>query len=247
MIALETLEKAPVLPKPLGLTIGSFDGVHRGHQEILHRVRKLVGPMGTLGVLTFSNHPSDILPHRPLAKKIFSKSLKLKCLEKTQVTVVYNLEFTLELAGLPYDVFLKKVRDAYPFDFLVLGEGATLGKKREGTPEKIQELGREIGFSVEYLPKLTLGREVVSSGKIREYIEKGNLKKASQFLGHPYILEGERKRDSIMVDPNLCLPPNGAYSVEIDEMKSIARMEGNNIFLETALPSTAEKISIVFQ
>lgn len=185
MEILQTLTPPRSFCPPCGLTIGSFDGVHLGHQQLLRYVRKKVGPQGSLCVLTFSNHPSHILPNREPLSLISSPEDKLHYLQSYGVDIVYLLPFTLELAQLSYEQFLHLVKDSYPFELLVLGEGATLGKKREGTSETIAALGKKLQFSVEYLPKYTVDGEIVSSGKIRECLQKGDLAKAKRLLGHP--------------------------------------------------------------
>jgi len=172
------------LPHPLTLTIGNFDGVHLGHQKILAKLREQAGEKGCVSVITFPNHPSHVLPKSPPVPLILNPAKKLALLEKYGVDLVYLLEFTLDLAQLPYDEFIKKVRAVYPFDLLILGKGATLGKKREGTPEKLTALSEKLGFRLEYLTKAEIDGETISSGKIRAYLEEGNLTKAHTFLGH---------------------------------------------------------------
>lgn len=186
MEILQELKPPHSFHPPCGLTIGSFDGVHLGHQQLLRHLRQAVGQKGSICVITFSNHPSHILPHREPTPLIYSSERKLHYLQKYGVDIVYLLPFTLELAQLSYDQFLHLVHQCYPFELLVLGEGATVGKKREGTPENITALGKKLPFTVEYLPKYRIEGEIVSSGKIREYLQKGDLKKAETLLGHPF-------------------------------------------------------------
>ena len=220
-----------------GLTIGNFDGMHLGHQKIIKRVRELVGPTGIVGVLTFSNHTSTVLSGTVLsnaalsstissekkpAKKILSDALKLHHLKTLGVDVVYFLEFTSEFAALSYDVFIRKVQISFPFSFLVLGDGATFGKGKEGTPQKTERLGQELDFSMEYLSKVRIKEEEISSEKIRKAILEGDLKKVTKLLGHPYALEGIleptssqnlNQKISLSAADDLCLPPNEEYLV----------------------------------
>ncbi len=246
MQVFEDLTPTPSSTPPRLLTVGSFDGVHRGHQTIVRHMRKIAGPDGTVCILTFSNHPSHILPNRPPAPLICSKKLKLQYLKELNVDIVYCIPFTLELAGLTYQAFLKKVQQAYPFDTLILGEGASLGRKREGTPEKMQSLAKEQNFSVQYLPKLTTQDKDISSGSIRRYIQEGNLKKANELLGHPFTLEGNLDSGKLQLPTHTCLPPDGDYSVTTDASHSLkAHIEQRQIFLD--LPPSIKKIQISFE
>ena len=215
MIILEGLKTTHCISKPCALTIGNFDGVHLGHQALIKRIREITGPDGTVCVLTFSNHPSYTLPGSTPVPLISSKSLKLKYLEENGVDIVYCLEFTRELAQKEYDLFLNEVKAVCPFEVLVLGEGATLGRKKGGTPEKIKELGEKLGFSVEYLPKMKFGAKIISSGVIRKCILTGHLKKAAELLGHPLKLEAYFENNTLHFSKQSCIPPDGSYPILI--------------------------------
>lgn len=245
MIILDTIDLSHFSSKPCVLTIGNFDGVHLGHRRILDRMQALAGPKGTLCVVTFSNHPSSVLPGKSPTSLIQSNTLKLSYLEKYGVDVVYNLKFTPELSHIPYDAFLRSIKTQCPFDFLVLGAGDAFGYKREGTPDKVAALGNDMHFQVEYLPKLQNQSETVSSGRIRNCIQQGHLSKAVELLGHPYILEAI---DSKPVSPDLCLPPDGDYKVTVvsDSMQkqAVAYLKNKKITLDVPLEN--KKFSLIF-
>lgn len=185
LTTLSASPKAPLSP-PFTLTIGNFDGVHKGHQVILERLRAVAGKEGTVAVITFSNHPSHVLARQTPAALILTPARKLHHLRTFQVDLVYLLEFTPSLAQLSYDHFLAQVKEVYPFTFLAFGEGASFGKNREGNPENMHKLSEQLGFTLEYLPKVTEQGEVISSGKIRTYLEAGDFVKARALLGHPF-------------------------------------------------------------
>lgn len=198
---------------PVSLTIGSFDGVHLGHQAILKELQS----ESPVCVVTFSNHPSHVLPGKEETKLILSPNLKLEWLEHFGVDFVYLLEFTKEIAAMSYVEFLEAL---LPFERLVLGKGATLGRKREGTEERVTALGLEKGFSTHYLDKLENGLGPISSGRIRKEILQGHISCASELLGHPYQIEGEvLPTGEFRVDSRTCLPPDGTYSVEANHRK----------------------------
>lgn len=223
-----TLSPLPPLPKPLGLTIGSFDGLHLGHQALIKHLRKSITVQGTLAVLTFSNHPSQVLTHRPAAPLIVSLEHKLRLLEELGVDLVFLLEFTLELASQSYDQFLRNVHKVFPFSYLVLGSGAVLGKGQQGGAPQLKTLGMQQGFSVEYVDKLLEENEPISSRRIRQLIQMKDFKKATKLLGRPYGIYGKLEMDlthayqATMHLMDLCLPPEGTYRIKIQrESRSI--------------------------
>lgn len=179
MITVERLEDIPTFSSPIALTLGTFDGVHLGHQHLLSELKKRATPV----VLTFSNHPTEILRPKATPPLIDTPQQKLRHFEKSGVALTILLPFDSTLAALPYDTFLKQIRHHLPFSYLVLGEGSAFGQGREGHAANISRLSQELAFEPIYLPKFTIEGEVVSSKKIRELIEIGNFEHAFRLLG----------------------------------------------------------------
>lgn len=221
-----SLSEIPKLPAPLGLTIGTFDGVHLGHLALLVHLRKQVSPKGTLAVLTFSNHPASIL--RSPLPQITTLAHKMLLLEKAGVDLLILLPFTQEMAQTSFEEFLKNVREHYPFVFLVLGEGASFGKNREGDASKIQELGKKWGFQAEYLKKFEKEGLPISSGVIRREIEKGDLEKAAFLLGRPYSFYAPLQGNALSLE-DLCLLPEGNYRLSIVQAGKTSHATGKMI------------------
>lgn len=242
MIILDNLNAIPSISRPCVFAIGNFDGVHLGHQRLLSRMRAIAGPEGSVCILTFSNHPTFILPGKTPVKLITSKSLKLKYLSEFRADVVYCLEFTSEIAHVRYDAFIHLIRKSCPFDTLLFGEGDAFGYKREGTEEKMRPLADQWGFEVEYLPKVKSEEETISSKRIRNLIQSKELEHAANLLGHPFQIEVENG----LVAPDLCLPPDGDYSVSIDlSEKTTLHLENGKIRLDP--PGFGEKFFITFE
>src|SRR3990167_1227506 len=182
------IEKIPQLSTPIALTIGVFDGVHLGHQEIFKKLHRLAGKEGTSCVLTFENHPSHLLtPYSPIIPLI-SLDHKLELFKKYGIDVVIVLPFTKELSNESYDTFIKRVHSHLPFSTLILGEGATLGKNREGNDHTVPELGKSLGFTVDYITKEIYHKEPISSGRIRALVKEGDLKKTKKMLGRHHSI-----------------------------------------------------------
>ena len=183
MITLSSLKDLPKIKKPIALTIGIFDGVHRGHQHLLQELKK----RGTSVVLTFSTHPSEILqPHHP-CPMICTLAERLNLLEQYGTDLTLLLPFTSDLAKTPYDHFIKHLHETLPFDYLILGEKAVLGKNGEGDEMAIKNLAKKLNFEALYLPKFILEGEVVSSRKIRQLLENNHITQAARLLGRDLI------------------------------------------------------------
>jgi len=185
MIIIDDKSPLPFLPAPYCLTIGSFDGVHRGHMKLIERMRALA-PSGTIAVFTFRNHPTELFNPKATVPPIYPLSQKLQLLEKAGVDLVFLTDFTSSIANLSYQDFIKNLHERLPFSHLILGAGSAFGKGRLGTESKIMELAKTVGFQVEYMPKLSIDGKEVSSRQIRSFIQHGDLEKASLFLGRPY-------------------------------------------------------------
>src|SRR5689334_15380951 len=110
MITCYSLDHIPTLPSPISFTLGTFDTVHLGHQHLFKELKK----RGTAVVLTFSNHPSEILSKTPTTP-LLTLSQKLDLFERYGIDLTLVLPFTRELAALPYDTFIQQIRQKIPF------------------------------------------------------------------------------------------------------------------------------------
>jgi riboflavin kinase/FMN adenylyltransferase len=226
MKILESLKAFKNDHKPLILTIGNFDGVHRGHQWILQRCREVAGPDGEVVVITFSNHPSEVLRPDNTVPFLCTLEHKIRLIEAHQVNTLCVLRFTHTLAHQSSETFIEKVRSHIPFTHLVLGHDATLGRNRQGSPLVMQELAQRWDFSIEYRPEYRYHGQPVSSTLIRESLQKGNLSQVENLLGRPYsiystVIPGKGRGEQLgfptanMNVNNLCLPPLGVYAVTV--------------------------------
>jgi riboflavin kinase / FMN adenylyltransferase len=155
------------------LTIGYFDGVHLGHQHLLHRLRK--HPHAT--ILTFSNHPKSFLsPPAPVSLIPLEEKLELLRPFADQILL---LPFDHKMAHTSFEELLSQ----FDLSHLLLGFGAIFGKNRLGTPEAVAAYAKTQGFSVEYLPKISYNGEPISSSRIRKAMREGNEALVTQLLG----------------------------------------------------------------
>lgn len=172
---MKLLNQLPIVP--VALTIGMFDGVHLGHQEILKKLR-LTGQ--TTAVLTFDPHPLQILrPQTPPPRPITSFPQKVRLFEQFGIDLLITLSFTLELAKMPFDELLNSI----PLTHLILGEGSAFGKGRQGTEAAVRAWGEGKPIAIDYIPKLCLDGEKISSSRIRAALEQGDRAGAERLLG----------------------------------------------------------------
>lgn len=199
------------LTKPVVLTIGNFDGIHRGHQAVLSRVSSLAHEHGFLSaVVTFENHPTEVLKPENAVLRICSLPHKIRLLEKAGIDCVYLLRFTKELSQLSPNKFLHQLQDVIPFHYLILGDDARFGKDKEGSKEVIQTLALQMHFQIEYLGPLVFEGFPISSSRIRTLIQQGDFVQASVLLGRKYSIISsviKQELNQITLDhTGLCLP-----------------------------------------
>ncbi len=211
---------------PLVLTIGFFDGVHLGHQRIFSKVKELKGNSGLSFALTFKNHPQTLLkPFTPFPL-ISSLTHRVQLIKDQGVDTLILLDFDQELQHTSADDFLLNLHEHIPFDHLVLGPNATIGRKKEGDAKLIQLLSKKYSFDFHPQKFCVIDNQEVSSTLIREMITAGNLKEASRLLNRPYsivasVISGEQIGKvlgfpTLNLDvEDLILPPLGVYKVHL--------------------------------
>ncbi|MFQ5648482.1 MAG: bifunctional riboflavin kinase/FAD synthetase [bacterium] len=214
------------------LTVGSFDGVHLGHQYILKELRKQAEALGAASTLvTFSPHPKLVLnvsPNNEL-KILTTVEEKLEILQQLQIERAVIITFTQEFSHTPSDEFVRKVLfETIGFKRIIIGYDHTFGRHREGGLQTLKILARELHFDVEEFPELRTEDYVLNSTTIREFLREGDVKKAAKALGRNYRISGIVTRGSgrgqvleyptanILLDSKKKLVPgNGVYAVYV--------------------------------
>lgn len=216
--------------KPV-VTIGTFDGVHLGHREViaeLKRISLMTG--GESVVFTFLPHPRMVLhPTDDSLRLLSSMDEKIALLEGLGLEHLVIYPFTKDFAALSYSDFVKTILvSKMHLCKLVSGYDHRVGHDREGDYPALAQLGKIHGFEVEQLSPLKVEQVAVSSTKIRQALESGDMRKANYFLGYNYLLRGKvvegRKlgrtigfptANILPDDSHKLVPTNGVYAVEI--------------------------------
>jgi riboflavin kinase/FMN adenylyltransferase len=179
------------IEKPSIVTIGTFDGVHLGHQKILSRLQQLKQKHGLNAVvLTFEPHPRKVLfPNQADLKLLTLIDEKLDLLENygVDVAVVYPFDKTfsnIEAKEYIEEILLKNLKVKY----LVIGYDHHFGKDRGGNIKVLQQFEKEYGYEVEEIDALDIDHIAISSSKIRHALEEGKITLANNYLGHYFFL-----------------------------------------------------------
>ena len=223
------------------VTVGTFDGVHIGHQQIIGELNRLKEEKNLRSILiTFDPHPQIVLRNRSKDVKLLtSTEEKLELLKKFPLDTVYIINFSKEFAATPAENFFTDyIVNRIGLNDLVIGYDHMFGKNREGSIETVNALSNKFGFSVHKVPEFKIDDKNISSTEIRKLLEEGDVNTAKFFLGRFYEIEGtvvkgaKRGRElgyptaNLQIDDdNKQIPKNGIYAVEVLLDKNIFRGE----------------------
>ncbi|WP_035243796.1 bifunctional riboflavin kinase/FAD synthetase [Desulfonatronovibrio hydrogenovorans] len=174
------------------LTIGNFDGVHVGHQQLITKVKKKARLMDlTSMVITFDPHPLRVLVDTKTPPFITLTDQKLELIDQMGVDYTLCMTFTRELAGLePQEFVHKYLVDKLKVKELIIGYDYAFGKGRKGNFTLLKVLGEKYGFSVDQFPPVMVDGAIVSSTRIRDMVEDGRVWEVRPLLGRFYRVEG---------------------------------------------------------
>jgi len=211
------------------VTLGTFDGLHLGHQEIVGEViRKSREIDGRNFLLTFDPHPRKVIPGRNDVKLLSTLEEKISILEKLGLENLFVVNFTMEFSKQTPEEFVKKyLIDGIGLTEIVIGYDHHFGKGRDGNFELLKEIGEKNNFSVTLVPEYSVDEETISSTKIRNALLEGDVLKAGKMLGRNYSFKGKIVRGdgrgkklgfptaNISVnDEDKLIPAKGIYAAE---------------------------------
>ncbi len=212
-------------PEPHVVTIGNFDGVHRGHQYLLTTVHERAATRGLPSLaITFDPLPLEILAPERAPQRLSLTDQRLRLILACGIDRVLLVQFDRSFAALSPKEFVDLLVQSTHLTTIVVGEDFHFGRGRTGDPALLRELGRSHGFEVVVLPRLSELSETISSSRIRQLIAAGAVREAGTLLGRPYALTGTvvagKGRGSqlgfptanIAVADRLMLPGDGIYA-----------------------------------
>jgi riboflavin kinase/FMN adenylyltransferase len=230
MKVIDKLEKTrKKLPYPV-LTLGNFDGVHIGHQalfkKLISRARKM---NGTSVVYTFVPHPLRVIAPERAPRLLTTYKDKIALIEKSGIDVIICANFTEKFATITAESFVRDIlHNVIGVKEIIIGENYKFGKGRKGTPELLQEIGKELGFRVTILDEIQKNEVTISSSRVRSLVAKGKVDEASAMLGRLYsvegiVVEGANRGKRLLNTPtanlltaNELLPKDGVYAATVE-------------------------------
>ncbi len=209
---------------PALLTIGTFDGVHRGHRLLLEQARqRALEREIALVIVTFEPSPAVVLRPGLRRYQLSAADIKVKLLAKFDPACILLLPFTIALSRLSAGEFMEALETRLAVRELWLGEDFHFGRDREGDARMLAERGARSGFKLHVVERRADDPGGISSSRIRRALEDGNVELAMQLLGYPFSLElAEPRRSEVIdavgctvydVDDALAMPATGKYAV----------------------------------
>jgi riboflavin kinase / FMN adenylyltransferase len=211
---------------PVVLTIGSFDGVHRGHTALLDAAGAAARDVGAeTALLTFDPHPRCVLDPPRCPRSLTTLAEKRSLLAARSLDRMVVLAFNREVSGWGAEQFCDLLLEAFDIRALLVGHDFALGHKRQGDVAFLREYGRHHGFEVEQVGAVAVGEETVSSSLIRSLLGEGDVTSAAELLGRPYFMDATVEHGeevgrhlgfptaNLSIAADKCLPAPGVYAM----------------------------------
>ncbi len=211
------------------VTLGNFDGVHLGHQKIFEKVKGEASKIHGEGlVITFEPHPLKILAPKKFLPLLTPFRKKMMLIEKSGIETVLCIDFSLTFSEISPFEFIKNILiEIVNIKKVIIGYNYHFGKGQKGDAQTLRDAGKVLNFEVEVMEPLKIGQTIVSSSKIREIIQRGEVEEASKLLGRDYLIigkvvEGARRGKNLgFPTANLEIsdelyPKTGVYAVEVE-------------------------------
>ena len=220
---------SPSLEQGSVVTVGEYDGIHRGHRTVIAEMHRMAAERGcATAVVTFDRHPATVVRPDSAPLLLCDLETKLELLAETGVDYALVVEFTQEQSEVPAETFVRRILvDCLQAKVVVVGADFHFGKGRRGNVETLKSVGGELGYEVVGLPlvkHLTGAGEVISSTSIRSALGEGDVEKAHRLLGRPFeargiVTPGDRRGRTIgfptanvPTTPDLQVPSDGVYA-----------------------------------
>ena len=205
------------------VTIGVFDGLHRGHMQLIRTLIDVSLELQSV-IVTFSKHPLSVLDSSFAPKYLCSVEDRLSMLNKVGVDVVIPLDFDEEIAALEAEAFVQLLCKNLNLKNIVAGPGFALGHKRQGDIQILKQLGLKYGFAVTDVDPISEHSGLITSTCIRDALKNGFVQKAADLLGRNFMLKGKVVKGdgightlgfptaNILSEKNIIIPNDGIYA-----------------------------------
>ena len=213
---------------PLVIALGFFDGVHRGHAELINKAKQRADELNAKpAVLSFDVSPESVVTGKriPLIGSTETRTDTINRFFGINDVIIYH--FDSYIMAMPWKQFIDSLIEEFSAVHFVIGHDFSCGYKGEGTAERIMEYCDDIGIGCDIIPKITIDGITVSSTYIRKLIAESEIERANMFLGHPYTITGTVKEGyklgrrigtptiNLSVTSELLLPIKGVYATKV--------------------------------
>jgi len=223
------IDKQHSLNDPIAVALGTFDGIHIGHQMLLKQLMYIQNSLGCRSlVYTFLNNPIELLNPEKAPARIMTIPEKISKFNRFDIDFLVLNPFDRKLASMsPQDFIEYMLIKNYNIKYIVVGYDFRFGYLGSGDTKLLEKLSHKYGYEVVVIPPLSLGGEIISSTLIRTLIKEGNVEKASMYLGIPYSISGRivhgfgrgRKLGyptaNLEFDARKIIPKNGIYLTKV--------------------------------
>jgi riboflavin kinase/FMN adenylyltransferase len=212
------------------ITVGTFDGVHLGHQRVVEEIVGRARQADRRSILvTFEPHPLEVVNPQAAPKLLTLGQERREILAQSELDAVVFLQFTRELSQTSPEEFVRLLVDRFDLRELVIGYDHGFGKGRAGDARLLERLGARLGFDVDVVAEVDLDERPVSSTLVRRAVAGGDLDRARKLLGRAYSMTaavvrgagrgrnlGFRTINLALDNPRKLLPPDGVYAVRVE-------------------------------
>ncbi|HUF88798.1 MAG TPA: bifunctional riboflavin kinase/FAD synthetase [Gemmatimonadota bacterium] len=212
------------------ITVGTFDGIHRGHQAVLAEIVRRARAADRAAVLvTFDPHPLEVVAPDRAPTLLTTADEKRLLWPLFGLDYVHVVRFTEAVRQMSPEAFVREILvGRLRVGELVIGYDHGFGKDRAGDVDVLRRLGKDLGFAVDVVGPVQMGPDPVSSSGVRRAVEGGELERAAAALGRPYAALGRAERGAgrgrelgfptanLRLDARKCLPPDGVYAVRVE-------------------------------
>lgn len=227
---MQIIDKSGFVDKNINtvVTVGKFDGIHRGHMKIFDRVMSERENKYSALAVSFINHPSGVLGNKRV-ENLLTEEEKVSCLEEVGFDLYCQLVFDDEFKNTTAeDFFYKLVIEKWNAKVLVVGDDFCFGKDRKGTTGLLERMCLDTGVKLIIVDRLTYNNEPVSSSRIKKCLKDGNVSEANDMLGYTYTFRGEVVAGNkigrtigfptanIYPEDEKCIPEYGVYGSYVD-------------------------------
>lgn len=207
------------------VAVGNFDGIHRGHQELIRRAVKSAKVSGhKSAVFTFNNHPKNVIAGKRVIKNIMYWDDKVEMLRAAGIDYLFSIDFDYQINHMGAEDFINKIlMEKLKMKEIFCGFNYHYGYLAEGDIDLLMKVGRRKGFGIHVIEPIKINNQVASSTLIRQLIDEGRMDECKMYLGRYYSIGGEVVRgnmigrtigfptSNILIDESMVTPPNGVY------------------------------------